>query len=135
MRRKPLSSTLSPFVPRGTREWAWRPVLRCLTSTALALVLASGALPLGAQPTTDAWKLPAEKADLKPGAGRELVVGQCVLCHSVDYITTQPRLARGVWQATVEKMRGKYGAPVPTNSVPALLDYLVAAYGAPAPAK
>ena len=30
----------------------------------------------------EAWKLPPEKVVLKPGPGRELVLGQCVACHS-----------------------------------------------------
>ena len=81
----------------------------------------------------DEWKLPPEKALLNEGPGRELVVGQCLLCHSSDYISTQPPLTRAQWQAGIEKMRTKYGAPIATNSVPALLDYLTAAYGKAVP--
>lgn len=77
----------------------------------------------------DAWKLPPEKADLKPGKGREVVIGQCSLCHSVDYLTTQPPLTKAGWTASVDKMRSKYGAPVPTNAVPLLVEYLVGQYG------
>ncbi len=83
----------------------------------------------------DEWKLPSETVELRAGKGREWVAGQCVLCHSADYVTTQPPLARAAWTATVEKMRAKYGAPVPTNAVPSLVDYLVTAYGKPDPAK
>jgi sulfite dehydrogenase (cytochrome) subunit B len=75
------------------------------------------------------WTLPAEVATLAPGAGLESVRANCALCHSSDYITTQPRLTRAQWTAEVEKMRGKYGAPVPTNAVPELVTYLVTAYG------
>jgi mono/diheme cytochrome c family protein len=77
----------------------------------------------------DAWKLPPEKVELKPGKGREVVIGQCSLCHSVDYLTTQPPLTKAGWTASVEKMRSKYGAPVPTNAVPLLVEYLVGQYG------
>ena len=80
---------------------------------------------------TDEWKLPPETVELRAGKGRESVAGQCVVCHSVDYVTTQPPLARAAWAATVEKMRAKYGAPLPTNAVPPLVDYLVTAYGKP----
>lgn len=79
------------------------------------------------------WKLPPEKTVLKPGAGREIVLGQCLACHSADYITTQPPLDRAAWLASIDKMRSKYGAPVPTNAIPALADYLTAQYGKPAP--
>lgn len=77
----------------------------------------------------DEWKLPPEKTVLKAGAGRELILGQCLACHSAEYITTQPPLNRAAWLASVDKMRGKYGAPVPTNAIPAIADYLVAQYG------
>jgi mono/diheme cytochrome c family protein len=95
----------------------------------VALALAAVAGTGTAANEADEWKLPSEAMDLKPGKGRELVMGQCVVCHSSDYVTTQPRLARAAWAATVEKMRAKYGAPVPTNTVPSLVDYLVSAYG------
>ena len=80
---------------------------------------------------TDAWKLPAETPNLKPapGIGTALVVANCSLCHSVDYISTQPPLTSAQWQATVVKMQQKYGAPIATNAVPQLVEYLVAAYG------
>jgi hypothetical protein len=53
------------------------------------------------------------------------------MCHSVDYVTTQPLLPRAAWVASIEKMRAKYGAPVPTNSVAVLADYLTEQYGRP----
>src|SRR4051812_23980997 len=75
------------------------------------------------------WQLPPEKTTIKPGRGAELVAGNCLLCHSADYISTQPPLTRAAWKATVEKMRAKYGASIATNRVDELLDYLVANYG------
>src|ERR1043165_2256962 len=60
----------------------------------------------------DAWKLPAEKAQVKPAPGAPRVIANCSLCHSADYISTQPPLSRAAWKATVEKMRLKYGAPI-----------------------
>ena len=98
-----------------------------------ALACGSASPCLAAEP--DDWKLPPETVELRAGKGRELVAGQCVVCHSVDYVTTQPPLARAAWAATVEKMRAKYGAPVSTNAVPPLVEYLVVAYGKPDPAK
>ena len=75
------------------------------------------------------FTLPPENNTLKPGPGVELVTAQCLLCHSADYIGIQPRLARAVWQAEVVKMQLKYGAPILTNNVDALVDYLTANYG------
>ena len=75
------------------------------------------------------FTLPRETTALKPGPGAELVTAQCLLCHSADYISTQPRLTRAQWQAGVTKMQQKYGAPIQTNSMDRLVDYLVKNYG------
>jgi mono/diheme cytochrome c family protein len=100
----------------------------------LLLLTAIVALPFTTA-ADDVWKLPLERTVLKDGLGKELVAGQCILCHSTDYISTQPPLTRGQWQATVDKMRAKYGAPVPTNAVPTIVEYLAASYGQPSPVK
>ena len=78
--------------------------------------------------------LPPETARFRPGAGAEIATGQCLICHSADYISTQPRLGRKAWQASVQKMKDKYGAPLETNQIPALVEYLVKTYGDEAPA-
>ncbi len=93
----------------------------------LAVALAAIALSVLAAET--AFTLPAETARLKPGPGLELVDSQCLLCHSLDYISTQPRLSAAQWRAVVLKMQAKYGAPLATNKVDALVDYLVKNYG------
>ncbi len=99
---------------------------------ALALAFVAVLLLPAAEPSL---KLPPETARLKPGPGAELVTAQCLLCHSADYISTQPRLTRPAWKASVLKMQQKYGAPIATNNVDALTDYLVKNYGAETPAK
>ena len=76
------------------------------------------------------WKLPPETAKLEPGDGVELVTAQCIICHSLDYISIQPRMNRAAWTATVTKMKEKYGAPITTEHMEKLVAYLVKAYGA-----
>ena len=98
----------------------------------LCLSIALAEIPIGPVKNAfaaDEWKLPVEKPALKQTVGVELVVGNCRLCHSVDYVATQPPLLRAQWMATVEKMRGKFGATIPTNQVPAIVDYLTINYG------
>lgn len=80
-------------------------------------------------------ELPAETATLKSGPGVELATANCLTCHSVEYISTQPKLTRTAWKASVDKMKGKFGAPIPDDQVEKLADYLAAAYGKPDPAK
>jgi hypothetical protein len=77
----------------------------------------------------DPWVLPTGEPALPMGDAAAPVRRHCALCHSYDYIATQPRLGRSGWAASVEKMRAKYGAPIPTNDVPALVNYLVKHHG------
>ena len=72
---------------------------------------------------------------LKPGPGRDQVMGYCVQCHSVDYIQSNaPFMNRQVWEAEVTKMIKAFGAQIPADEVPKIVDYLAANYG-PAPAR
>jgi mono/diheme cytochrome c family protein len=92
-----------------------------------------GALTLGALIpicfAAEDWELPLDQPLLKPGPGMEVVATNCQICHSSDYISTQPRLNRATWNATVQKMREKYGAQFPTNQVEQIVEYLVGTYG------
>lgn len=74
------------------------------------------------------------KIELKPGPGRDQVMGYCVMCHSLDYIQgNSPFMTRQVWEAEVNKMIKVYGAQIPADSVPTIVDYLTANYGAATP--
>ena len=109
---------------------------RFFAFTAFAIVTVSLMQLVAAAPVK--ISLPPETAKLKPGPGVELVTAQCLICHSAEYISTQPRLARPVWKASVQKMKDKYGALVVTNQMDAMVDYLVRNYGTepgPAPGK
>lgn len=74
-------------------------------------------------------ELPAETGSFKPASGAELANGQCLTCHSVEYIATQPPMPRPFWAASVKKMQDKYGAAIPPEQIEPLLDYLVQNYG------
>jgi sulfite dehydrogenase len=77
--------------------------------------------------------LPPETAVFKPSPlpGYELVQRNCMLCHSVHYIQSQPPMSpRAYWEATVKKMKKPFGAPFPDEDIPAMVDYLVKTYGA-----
>lgn len=74
-------------------------------------------------------ELPLETSSFKPAAGVEIANAQCLVCHSVEYVSTQPPLPRTYWAGSVKKMREKYGAQIPDSQVEPLLDYLVEQYG------
>ncbi|MEO5802564.1 MAG: c-type cytochrome [Verrucomicrobiota bacterium] len=74
-------------------------------------------------------ELPVETAVYKPAPGADLANAQCLTCHSADYTAMQPPMPAKFWRGAVDKMIGKYGAPIPTNQVDALVDYLARNYG------
>ncbi len=66
---------------------------------------------------------------LKEGAGKDLVVANCAMCHSVDYIPmNSPFLDRKGWEAEVNKMIKAFGAPVAPEDAPKIVDYLAQNY-------
>lgn len=67
---------------------------------------------------------------LKDAPGRELVVANCVMCHSLDYIPMNSVfLDRKGWEATVNKMIKAMGAPVKPEDAQKIVDYLAENYG------
>jgi hypothetical protein len=77
--------------------------------------------------------LPTETAVLKQGPGFELTNTQCSICHSAEYIISQPRgKPLAFWKAEVEKMKKAYGAPIPDDDIQPVADYLTRNYGAEA---
>jgi len=75
-------------------------------------------------------QLPPETGAFKQDTGAEIANGQCLICHSVEYVSSQPLMGRAFWKASVVKMQQKYGAPVPEAQVEPLADYLTKNYGA-----
>lgn len=97
-----------------------------LTSILCLLVLA-----LAARAGETMITLPAETAAFKPGRGAELAQANCLICHSADYISMQPPMPRAFWEGTLKKMKEKFGAPTPDETLVALAEYLTATYGVP----
>lgn len=66
---------------------------------------------------------------LKPGSGVEVTEKKCGLCHSSDYIVTQPPGDLKRWQGEVSKMIKVYGASITEQEAEAIARYLASAYG------
>ena len=91
-------------------------------ATVLALMFAGRAMALDIQ-------LPLETGTFKQDAGAEMANGQCLICHSVEYVTMQPPMPRAFWKSAVQKMQQKYGAPITDAQIDPLTDYLTRNYG------
>ena len=67
---------------------------------------------------------------LKDGPGKDLVLSNCGVCHSLDYIPmNSPFLDRKGWEASVTKMVKVMGAPIAPEDAQKIVDYLAAQYG------
>ena len=72
--------------------------------------------------------LPSIRIELMEGEGRVKAETFCNICHSTDYITTQPKFPRAQWTATVNKMIKVYGAPISEEDAKTIINYLVTHY-------
>jgi len=70
----------------------------------------------------------------KTGPGVQWANGQCLTCHSADYAAMQPPKGLDFWQAEVQKMKDKYGAPIPSEQTNDLANYFAVNYGTGVPA-
>ena len=65
---------------------------------------------------------------LADGPGVEVTQAQCRSCHSLDYITMQPRGGTAQWQGVVTKMIKVFGAPVSDTDAKTITEYLATHY-------
>ena len=100
--------------------------MRCLV-LAVLLLMAAG---VGVAHADDIV-LPPDHAFgmLKPGPGSEVTQRNCALCHSTDYIVTQPRGDQKQWDGVVTKMIKVFGAPVSETDARTIAEYLARQYG------
>ena len=96
-------------------------------SPVLLIIWVGPASSAGAPPAKPAAA--AEVTDLREAPGRDLTVGRCIICHSVEYIPSNaPAMNRTAWQKTIQKMKDKFGAPITDEEAQQILDYLDANY-------
>jgi len=101
--------------------------LALFCGTAYAQDAASKASP--SEGTIRSITIPSISVELKEGEGRVKTETYCNICHSVDYITMQPKFPRAQWTATVNKMIKTFGAPIPPEDAATIISYLSAMYG------
>ena len=70
-----------------------------------------------------------ETIQLKDAPGRDLTIGRCIICHSLEYIPSNaPAMNRAAWQKTIQKMKDRFGAPLTDEEAKQILDYLDGSY-------
>lgn len=70
------------------------------------------------------------EVQLKVGDGKDKVLSQCSMCHSLDYITMNNAIMdRAGWEKTVNKMINVMGAPIEDSDKKLIIDYLANQYG------
>jgi hypothetical protein len=75
-------------------------------------------------------QLPQSDGAFPAGEGVDIANSQCLICHSAGMVLHQPPLTHDQWLAEINKMRISYGAPIPTEQVEALANYLDSISGA-----
>jgi hypothetical protein len=99
-----------------------------LSAPLLSLALATG-------PAVAAVKtivLPPDGVQLKPSPlpGYVKAQGNCVACHSAEYMLYQPPTApRAYWETMVKRMKAVFKAPINDADMPDIVDYLAKTYG------
>ncbi|MEA2820399.1 MAG: hypothetical protein QOJ86_2403 [Bradyrhizobium sp.] len=95
-----------------------------------ALVLGAASMPFAARAATP-FELKPVKADLPDsdkmfpdGPGSDAINNNCLACHSADMVLNQPALSKQAWAAEVAKMINAYKAPVASEDVGPIVDYL-----------
>jgi len=58
------------------------------------------------------------------GPGADAANNNCLACHSAGMVLNQPALSKTQWRAEVDKMRTAYKAPIDSNDVDSIVDYL-----------
>lgn len=103
-------------------------MIRALT---YVLALGAAALSLAALAKPVSIDLPFGQAPRELAtADSAVVVANCSGCHSLDYITTQPRgKGEQFWRDSVTKMVNVYKAPVPPDDAEAVAKTLARKFG------
>jgi mono/diheme cytochrome c family protein len=95
-----------------------RPVAATLLAACALLLLARAAI--------------ADESEIQlvDAPGKDLVVANCAICHSLDYVPMNSHfLDRKGWEASVNKMIKVMGAPISPENAAGIVDYLATQYG------
>jgi len=94
------------------------------------ILLGVASMPFVARAATP-FELKSVKVDLPDsdkmfpdGPGSDTINNNCLACHSADMVLNQPTLSKQAWAAEVTKMINTYKAPVASEDVGRIVEYL-----------
>jgi hypothetical protein len=73
--------------------------------------------------------LPESDRMFPDGQGSDAINNNCLACHSVEMVLNQPAMSKDAWTSEVKKMINNYKAPIVSEDVGPIVDYLVALKG------
>lgn len=74
--------------------------------------------------TRRTFALPQDSMFFQPGAGQDVANIYCLICHSADYVYTQPLYSQEKWRLLVLRMKHTFGCPIPDEIIPIVAAYL-----------
>src|ERR1700722_166231 len=102
----------------------------------VVILLSTATIPLAARAATFS-ELKSVKIDLPDsdrmfpdGPGSDAINNNCLACHSAGMVLNQPALSKPAWEAEVSKMINNYKAPVASEDVGPIVEYLTGLKGA-----
>jgi len=100
------------------------------------ILLSTASMPPVARAATS-FELKSVKIDLPDsdrmfpdGPGSDAINNNCLACHSAGMVLNQPALSKQAWAAEVTKMINTYKAPVASEDVGPIVEYLTGLKGA-----
>lgn len=84
-------------------------------------------LPYGADAIEEspALRLPSDPISFQQGSGSTIASTYCLICHSAEYIYTQPPHPEERWTEIIKKMKHVFGCPIPDEQISTLAQYLL----------
>ena len=107
-------------------------MFRALLPAVALLSAASMPLVADASPISELKSVKVDLPDsdrMFPGPGSDAINNNCLACHSAGMVLNQPAMSKDAWKSEVNKMINNYKAPVASEDVATIVEYLVALGG------
>jgi mono/diheme cytochrome c family protein len=79
--------------------------------------------------------LPSGAVAFPDGHGSDIANANCLICHSAGMVLRQPPLTVAEWRTEIEKMKTSFGAPIASDQIDGLAQYLESINGRPSDGK